>query len=397
MWNCTNCGASVDDAFIACNVCGVMRSRALPHAHASPQNDSPGEDPRSRPDGFELVPAFVPRIESPVASSLAAWVWIVAVFAFFPVLGVIPSLVLTACSALLLLRPTTFTWDRRIGIAGLAVAMVSLGITAVWVIMWFTSPPAANGETPEILVRVDRDWTVTAIQIAVLVMSIVLHECAHGVAALWSGDGTAARQGRLRLNPLVHVDPFGSVILPAILMMTPGGVVLGWAKPVPIDQRQFRHPRRGLLAVTLAGVSINMLLALMCTAGLLAVGSALRLAYPDAVSGGFTDLFQQKIMLRGVDNAAAWELVIMALKQGLLINVVLFSFNILPIPPLDGYGVLESLAPKSMAPLVAGLRPVGTILLLVLVFSGSLRYALLPGIIFGWGLNQVVGIMTGWM
>jgi Zn-dependent protease len=232
-------------------------------------------------------------------------------------------------------------------------------------------------------------------QLGVLVVSIVLHECAHAVSAYWSGDGTAARLGRIRLNPLAHIDPFGSVILPAILLMTPGGVVFGWAKPVPIDRRQFRSPRRGLLAVTLAGVSVNMMLALTCTAGLLAVGSALRIAYPTATSDGFSMLFSD-VKLQGVPGAATWVLVITGLKQGLLVNLVLFTLNILPIPPLDGYGVLESLAPTGLLQLVTGLRSIGFILLLVLIVSGALSYLLFPGIIFGLILNLAVGAMTGW-
>jgi Zn-dependent protease len=208
------------------------------------------------------------------------------------------------------------------------------------------------------------------------------------------GDATW-RLGRIRLNPLVHVDLFGSVILPAILLMTPGGVVFGWAKPVPIDRRQFRRPRRGLLAVTLAGVSVNMMLALACAAGLLAVGSALRIAYPTATSDGFMMPFAQ-VQLQGVANAAMWEFTITGLKQGMLVNLVLFTFNILPIPPLDGYGVLESLTPSGLSRLVAGLRPFGSILLIVLIVSGVMSYFLLPGIVLGLALNLAVGAMTGW-
>jgi len=129
-----------------------------------------------------------------------------------------------------------------------------------------------------------------------------------------------------------------------ILLMSQAGVLFGWAKPVPIDRRQFRSPRNGLLAVTLAGVSINMMLAMGCTAGLLAVGSALRIAYPAAISEGFM-IPLAPVKLQGVANAGIWVFVIMCLKYGMVINLVLFTFNILPIPPLDGYGVLESLAP----------------------------------------------------
>ena len=359
MWNCLKCDAAVDDALDACHRCGALRVKAelLP---AEPRIDASAAD-----DDMEAMiqaaTSFVPQIERPIASSLAAWVWILAVFAFLPIVGLIPATALGVCSIIVASRKR-YAWDRRIGITGLIVALASFGVAALWALMLLRTGPVEFVEPGQFDGAGDRSWTVTAMQLAVLVMSIVLHECAHGVSAYWSGDGTAARLGRIRLNPLTHVDLFGSVILPVILLMTPGGVVFGWAKPVPIDRRQFRNPRRGLLAVTLAGVSINMMLAFACTAGLLAVGSALRLAYPAAASEGFMMPFAQ-VKLQGVANAATWELVIMGLKQGLLINLVLFTFNILPIPPLDGYGVLESLAPAKMSNFVAGLRPIGSILL----------------------------------
>jgi Zn-dependent protease len=340
-------------------------------------------------------PDFVPQIEPRVASALAAWIWILAIFAFFPILGIVPSLALLVCSVILVQRRERYAWDLRMGVTGLFLALASLGITGLWLLMLVTTASFTIPEPVEFDVAGDRSWTVTAIQLGVLVVSIVFHECAHAVSANWSGDGTAARQGRIRLNPLAHVDLFGSIILPAILVMTPGGVVFGWAKPVPIEPRQFFNPRLGLLAVTLAGVSVNMLLALMCAAGLLAVGSALRLAHPAAASDGFMMLFHEA-KLQSVPGAATWELAIVALKQGLIVNLVLFTFNILPIPPLDGYGVLESLAPRVLSPLVAALRPIGTILLLVLIVSGALTYLLLPGIAFAFFLNLMVGAMTGW-
>jgi Zn-dependent protease len=395
MWNCPNCGATVDEDFLECNVCGEMRVRQLPSDDSPPTGETPTSEALEPPLGEDLAKAFVPQVEPPVASPLAAWVWIIAVFAFFPVLGVLPAVVLAVLSAVLLLQPSELAWDRRIGVAGLAIALLALGITALWIVMLVLAPPQL-AEFPQKFDPPERIWWVTAMQVVVLIFSIVLHEIAHGVSALWSGDGTAARLGRLKLNPLVHVDVFGSIILPAILLVTPVGFVLGWAKPVPVNSRQFRHHRRGLLAVTLAGVSINLLLALMCTAGLVAVGSALRIAYPQGTSQGFMMIFDMKVTLQGVENAAAWELVITGLKQGLLINLVLFSFNIIPIPPLDGFGVLESLAPSSLMPLVSSLRSAGFFLLLILVISGLLQYALIPGILFGLILNASAGFMTGW-
>jgi len=100
----------------------------------------------------------------------------------------------------------------------------------------------------------------------VLVLSIVVHECAHGLVALWCGDTTARDRGRLTLNPLPHIDPFGSILLPAILALTHAPVMFGWAKPVPIDAAKLRHPVNDHLKVALAGPASNLLLALFFAA-----------------------------------------------------------------------------------------------------------------------------------
>jgi Zn-dependent protease len=392
MWICSKCDAIADDALDACHRCGAVREKAKIHPEFTPAVESVAA---GEPVSVPVQMDFLPRIEPPVASTLAAWVWILAVFAFFPILGVVPTLALTVVATIVVFRHKRYVWDRRIGIAGLSIAVASLGVTGFWAVTLFLRGPFGTPELGEFVGGEDQSWPVTAVQLGVLVMSIVLHECAHAVSAYWSGDGTAARLGRIRLNPLVHVDLFGSIILPAILLISRSDVLFGWAKPVPINRRQFRRPRLGLLAVTLAGVSVNMMLALACTAGLLAVGSALRLAYPDATSEGFM-MPLSAVKLQGVANAATWELVITGLKLGMLINLVLFAFNILPIPPLDGYGVLESLAPARLEPLVAKLRPIGSILLLVLVVSGAVQFFLVPVVLFGFILNLMVGWMTGW-
>jgi len=395
MWNCSKCDAIVDDALDACHRCGALREKAelQPVPPQTDESDAAGEAAEA-----ELVQAameLLPRIEPPVASTLAAWVWILAVFAFFPLLGLVPTVALAVFSVIVAFRHERLAWDRRIGVAGLIVALASLGIAGLWVLMLFrsgwpdVSTPREPGDAE------DQSWAINAMQLGALVMSIILHECAHAVSAYWSGDGTAARLGRIRLNPLVHVDLFGSVILPVILLMSHAGVLFGWAKPVPIDRRQFRSPRRGLLAVTLAGVSINMMLAMGCTAGLLAVGSALRIAYPAATSDGFM-IPLAPVKLQGVASAATWELVITGLKYGMVINLVLFTFNILPIPPLDGYGVLESLAPSGLSKLVANLRAYGFFLLIALIVTGAIRYLLFPAVILAYILYLAVGAITGW-
>ncbi len=360
--------------------------------------DQPEPDLPQRAIQAEVIPPQVPIgpvIEPPVASRLAVWAWILAVFAFLPLVGVVPAVALAACSLVLLARGGRYPWDRRVGVAGMTLSLAAIAVLGVWVIQVVVSEPRDFPVPEGFDVPAKPSRQVAVVQIVVLVASIVLHECAHGVAAYWSGDGTAARQGRIRLNPLAHVDPFGSVILPAVLVLTSAGVVFGWAKPVPINPRQFRHPRRGLLGVTLAGVSINLLLALACTAGLLGVGSVLRLAYPTASSEGFALIFKE-VKLQGVAGAAGWQLAITALKQGILVNLVLFTFNIIPVPPLDGYGVLESLAPVALSRRLTALRPAGALVLIALIVLGAISYLLVPAVLIGFVLNFLVGVLTGW-
>lgn len=152
---------------------------------------------------------------------------------------------------------------------------------------------------------------VSLIAFPALVLSIVVHECAHGLAALACGDTTARDRGRLTLNPLPHIDPIGSVILPLMLALTRAPFVLGWAKPVPLDVARFRHPRNDAVWVALAGPASNGLLAL--------VGAGIARLAP----------------------AAGWLAPLRVLGVTLVVlNVALGLFNLIPIPPLDGSWVL---------------------------------------------------------
>lgn len=145
----------------------------------------------------------------------------------------------------------------------------------------------------------------------VFVLSVVVHECAHGMAALWCGDPTARDQGRITLNPLPHVHPWGSIVVPFALVLAHSPVVFGWAKPVPINPANFRNPRNGSVWVALAGPVSNALLAV--------VAAALAALMPPR--GFFAPL-------REMAEAAV------------VLNLALGLFNLIPIPPLDGSWVL---------------------------------------------------------
>jgi Zn-dependent protease len=189
----------------------------------------------------------------------------------------------------------------------------------------------------------------------VLLFSLTVHEMAHAWSADRLGDPTARLLGRVSLNPLVHADPIGTILFPLIAMVS-GAPLLGWAKPVPVNIRYLRHPRRDYVLVAAAGPASNLVLAL---------GAALVLA---AMPVSPQTLDQPTI---SVPLAAI-------LSQLIRLNVLLAVFNMIPIPPLDGGNVLAGLLPISLAATFNRLRPYGLVLLYALILSDGYRYIVLP-------------------
>jgi Zn-dependent protease len=176
-----------------------------------------------------------------------------------------------------------------------------------------------------------------------LVFAIVFHEVAHGWTALALGDPTAKERRRLSLNPIRHVDPFGTLILPGLLALA-GAPIFGWAKPVPVIQQRLRNPRFGMMAVAAAGPLTNLLMAAI---GALAIGLLVRGGAPsDASFGGY---------------------MVLAFTYFVAINVFVAFFNLLPIPPFDGSHIVEGVLPRSWAAAYGKLRGVGFALFFILV------------------------------
>lgn len=187
-----------------------------------------------------------------------------------------------------------------------------------------------------------------------LVMAVTLHEVAHGYAALKFGDPTAKMAGRLSLNPVRHLDPFGSVILPALLIFSGSPAIFGYARPVPVNFRNLRDPRLGTIVVSAAGVVTNLFCAF--AAGLLYQAVA-----PLAQHGGSEILVLASRLLYGF----------------CIINVVLAVFNLIPIPPLDGSRILAELLPPGARQTYEQIGPFGILILLVLLMTNSLDFLLL--------------------
>lgn len=207
----------------------------------------------------------------------------------------------------------------------------------------------------------------------VLLISVVLHEVAHGWVALTQGDDTAQRAGRLTLNPVPHIDVMGSIVVPMLLVLMPGGVLFGWARPVPVDPRNFRDYRRGDILVSLAGVAVNLVLVV-----------------------GFTLLMAGAVWL---GRAGAAEPVAGALFRagslGVLLNLILAFFNLIPIPPLDGSHVVAHLLPRSLRGRYRRFGRYGLVVLLVLVFAvpEALGTLLWPA----WALADVAFGVVEWL
>jgi Zn-dependent protease len=202
-----------------------------------------------------------------------------------------------------------------------------------------------------------------ALQVAIiaplLLLSVVLHEIAHGLVAYRLGDDTARRAGRLTLNPLSHIDPFGSIALP--LMLAIGGLTpFGWAKPVPVRFDRLRNPKRDMVAVAVAGPATNIVLALLFAAlAHVLMPSAAELA---ATAG----------------DTPVLGLPLIAALVAVRMNIMLAVFNLIPIPPLDGGRVLFGLLPRGPALALARLEPYGMFIVMALLFTGALRTVLVP-------------------
>lgn len=185
-----------------------------------------------------------------------------------------------------------------------------------------------------------------------VIFAITVHEVAHGWVANYLGDSTAKSRGRLTLNPIKHIDPVGTVILPAILLYL-GGFVFGWAKPVPVNWQNLHHPRRDMALVAVAGPLANLIMMMLWAV-------------------------LAKIILMTHSSSDIAGLLLVMCSAGIIINIVLMVLNLFPVLPLDGGRVMTSLLPLNIARVYARLEPFGLIIIVVLLASGMLGKILIP-------------------
>lgn len=201
-----------------------------------------------------------------------------------------------------------------------------------------------------------------------LIFAITLHESAHGWAAGRLGDPTATMLGRVTINPIPHIDPIGTIAVPgALLLMSAltggGGLLFGWAKPVPINPRYFRNPLKAMTITAAAGPLSNLLQMIFWALLLKALAAV-----------GFYDKF-----------------VISVCAAGISVNMMLMAFNLIPIPPLDGGRIVRGLLPRQAGMAFDKIEPYGFMILLVLMVGGGLSFFVRPFLMFGqWIINLVL-------
>jgi Zn-dependent protease len=196
-----------------------------------------------------------------------------------------------------------------------------------------------------------------------LLLALTVHEAAHAWAASRLGDPTARLQGRLSLNPVVHIDPIGTILLPLVATLA-GVPIIGWAKPVPVDGRYLKNFRRDFMWIALAGPASNILLAILASLVVRALPFI-----PGAVG-----------------NIALVEPLFLFAQQFFIVNIFLAVFNMLPVPPLDGSNVVAALLPRHLAYQWDQVRPYGIFILYGLMLTGVLRYLITPPAYFLAGL-----------
>lgn len=209
--------------------------------------------------------------------------------------------------------------------------------------------------------------------------AVVVHECAHGLVAKWCGDDTADREGRITLNPIRHVDLWGTIIIPVMLAVTNAGILFGWAKPVPVNPNNFRNYRRDDIYVAMAGPASNFILAIL---------SALLVVIISMIYNSVSPASQSSAQLT--------ELALEFMEYSIRINLILALFNLFPIPPLDGSHLVASLLPPHLGEQYRSLGFMGMFILVAMMALGVIGRVMNPIFSFLLGLlnNLIVGLLN---
>lgn len=341
------------------------------------------------------------RMPWPKVSPIAVWALILSSLTFLPVIGLLPALatlVLLILHRVFVPRNETMRHSRTICAAatclfvvGIPVSMLTVrGIARHGREMHETSLTAAPVQGEE------KNWGMIACGIVVVILSLSVHEAGHAITAWWLGDGLARSLGRVTLNPVAHIDPVGTVLLPIVLVIA-HAPIFGYARPVPVNVEALPRRRRAHILISIAGPGSNLLLA--CASLILLLGAAcvLRTLVPHATVLRLASLdFGSPVSASGFALASHFALACTFLKLSFVINVILALFNLLPIPPLDGSWVLEHLFPRTLGPFYAMIRPYGFLIFIVALYGNVFDYLAVPlSFVLGSGF-ALLAAATGW-
>jgi len=372
----------------------------------------------------------------PKVSPLAVWALICSSIAFVPILGLLPAIASVILLVLhrRLVRRADAWWHSRVLCKAAVVFLVTGLVTSAVATLGLrhnvldSEAPApiaqeasciahrlcmapnrsairaaslpGPSQTPTILAQSEEggmlqrkhNWGLIAASIIVVLLSLSIHEAAHAISAWWLGDDYARRLGRVTLNPVAHIDLFGTLLLPLFLALTGMGI-FGWARPVPVRTEMLPNRRRDHMLISLAGPGSNLLLAAASLSLLLFLGSLVGLLAPHATVTNFAEQsFSEGMSASGFALAPVFAPVCTVLKLSFMINLFLAFLNLIPIPPLDGAAVLEHFFPFTIGSLFDRIRPFSFMILVLVLFSGLLKWLLLPGvmsILVGLALLQI--------
>lgn len=374
-----------------------------------------------RTEQSEANDAIEPSVESllwPKVSPLAVGALLCSSMTFLPFVGLIPAAVTVA---LLFLHRKNVrhsrSWAHSRAVCASATVFLAVGLIVSLLAIWsaagtrdqrFRSYENARASTIHYqrVIPAARDtkqltaasapkragfltsggareynWGLIGAALVVVLMSLTVHEAAHAITALWLGDDFARRLGRVTLNPLAHIDPFGTVVLPLLLAIAGWGV-FGWARPVPVRTEVLSRPRRGHILISLAGPVSNLLMAAASLSLLLGLGCAVALLAPRAMVSNYAlGSFTAGVEASGFALASLFGPLCTILKLTFMINLLLAFFNLIPIPPLDGSWVLGHLFPRTVGRLYESIRPYAFLIFLLVLWSDYFIYLLWPAFI----------------
>lgn len=352
---------------------------------APPTQESAQPGSPTGPATGKEAPAAQQGLLWPKVSPLAVWALICSSLTFLPVIGwalAVPTLILLILHRYRVRRTASAAHSRKMCRAAFLFLLGGTLVSTLAVWSYRSHGTRDLDQTSVLSVPApapQQNWGMIISGILVILASLSVHECAHAITAWWLGDSLAKSLGRVTLNPLAHIDPIGTVLLPIILAVSKAPIFFGYAKPVPVYVDTLPRYRRAHILISVAGPGSNLLLAAASFALLLGLTSALRLAVPQAtITRLASSSLTAPVEASGFVLASYFALACTLLKLSFVVNVALAFFNLIPIPPLDGSWVLEHLFPQTLGRIYAVVRPYALLIFVLTLYSNVLDYLRYP-------------------